>query len=79
MISIPTSALTEEQSVYYVYLKLDEECYKKQEVQIGTDNGLRTEILGGLNEGDEVVTRGVYQVKLASVSGAIPEGHTHNH
>ncbi len=79
VISIPTSALTEEQSVYYVYLKLDEECYKKQEVQIGTDNGLRTEILGGLNEGDEVVTRGVYQVKLASVSGAIPEGHTHNH
>ena len=32
----------------------------------------------GLQAGDEVVTRGAYQVKLASVSGAIP-GHTHNH
>ena len=78
MISVPTTALTEEQGIYFVYVKLDEEGYKKQEVRIGADDGLRTEILSGLKAGDEVVTRGAYQVKLASVSGAIP-GHTHNH
>ncbi|WP_418424136.1 efflux RND transporter periplasmic adaptor subunit [Alistipes sp.] len=78
VISVPASALTEEQGVYYVYVKLDEEGYRKQEVRPGTGDGLRTEILSGLKAGDEVVTRGAYQVKLASVSGAIP-GHTHNH
>lgn len=78
VISVPTTALTEEQGIYFVYVKLDEEGYKKQEVRIGADDGLRTEILSGLRAGDEVVTRGAYQVKLASVSGAIP-GHTHNH
>ena len=78
VISVPTPALTEEQGIYYVYVKLDEEGYRKQEVRPGAGNGLRTEILAGLKAGDEVVTRGAYQVKLASVSGAIP-GHTHNH
>lgn len=48
MISVPTTALTEEQGIYFVYVKLDEEGYKKQEVRIGADDGLRTEILSGL-------------------------------
>ncbi len=78
VISLPESALTEEQSVYYVYLKVGEDDYKKQEVKIGASDGIRREILKGLAVGDEVVTEGAYQVKLASVTGAIP-GHTHNH
>lgn len=78
VISLPESALTEEQGVYYVYLKVGEDDYKKQEVKIGASDGIRREILKGVAVGDEVVTEGAYQVKLASVAGAIP-GHTHNH
>ena len=78
VISLPESALTEEQGLYFVYLKLDEECYKKQEVQLGTSNGERVEILSGLKDGDTVVTRGAIHVKLAAASNAIP-AHSHNH
>lgn len=77
-ISLPESALTEEQGLYFVYLKLDDECYKKQEVQLGTSNGERVEILSGLKDGDTVVTRGAIHVKLAAASNAIP-AHSHNH
>lgn len=76
---VPVSALTEEQGLYFVYLRLDEEGYKKQEVTIGDNNGENVRILSGLHEGDQVVTRGVYQVKLAANSSVIPEGHSHNH
>lgn len=78
IISLPESALTEEQGLYFVYLKLDDECYKKQEVQLGTSNGERVEILSGLKDGDTVVTRGAIHVKLAAASNAIP-AHSHNH
>lgn len=78
VLSLPLLALTEEQGVYFVYLKLDEECYKKQEVKLGTSDGSRVEILSGIKDGDTVVTRGAIHVKLASASNAIP-AHTHNH
>jgi len=76
-ISIPKSSLTEEQGIYFVYLKIADDEYRKQEITPGQDNGDRVQILAGLHPGDEVVTRGAYQIKLASVSSLIPEGHTH--
>lgn len=79
VISIPASAVTEEQGLYFVYLQLDEECYKKQEVTLGPSDGDRTEVLSGLQEGDRLVTHGVTQVKLAAVGSVMPEGHSHSH
>lgn len=77
VISIPVSALTEEQGLNFVYLQLDEEGYKKQEVNLGQSNGDRTRILSGLKPGDRVVTKGAYQIKLAAVSSLMPESHSH--
>ncbi len=77
VISVPESALTEEQGEFFVYEKLDEECYRKLAVKTGERNGEYVEILSGLHGGESIVTRGAYQVKLASAS-VIP-GHTHNH
>lgn len=79
VISVPVSALTEEQGLNFVYLQLDEEGYKKQEVTLGQSNGDRVQVLSGLKAGDKVVTKGVYQVKLAAVSSIMPEGHSHSH
>lgn len=79
IISVPESALLEEQGVYSVFVKVCESEYRKQEVRTGRTDGLRREILSGLNEGDEVVTAGTGQVRLASMSGVVPEGHSHNH
>ena len=78
VLSVPVSALVEEQGLYCVYLCLDEDCYKKQYVTLGADNGEAVQILSGLKAGDEVVTKGAYQIKLASASNAIP-AHTHHH
>lgn len=78
VLSLPHSALTEEQGSYFVYLQLDDECYKKQEVKLGADNGSHVQILNGIHAGERVVTDGAYQVKLASASNALP-AHTHEH
>lgn len=76
VISLPHAALTEEQGNYFVYLQLDDEHYRKQEVTTGADDGQRVQILSGLAPGDRVVTRGACQVKLASASNVLP---SHNH
>ena len=78
VISVPTSALIEEQGIYSVFVKEHEEAYRKVSVTLGADNGKEVQILSGLKAGDEVVTEGAYQIKLASASNAIP-AHTHNH
>lgn len=78
VISVPHTALTEEQGSYFVYLQEDAECYRKQLVTLGADDGQRVQILSGLHPGQRVVTRGAYQVKLAGATSAIP-AHTHEH
>ena len=78
VISLPVEAVTESQGHYFVFIKLDETCYKKQEVTLGATDGQRYEILTGLKGGENVVTRGATHVKLASAGNLIP-AHTHNH
>lgn len=76
VLSVPVSALTEEQGLQFVYLQIEDEIFRKQEVTPGQSDGTRVEILKGLKIGDKVVTKGTYQVKLATASTAIP-GHNH--
>lgn len=78
VVSVPVSAITEEQGLNFVYLQVDAECYKKQEVKLGMNDGCRVEILSGLKGGEKVVTAGAMHVKLAAAGNTIP-GHTHNH
>ena len=79
VVSVPKEALTEEQGLHFVYIKLDSEHYRKQEVQVGESDGLRVALADDALVGHEIVTRGVYQVKLAANASIIPEGHSHNH
>lgn len=76
VITLPIEAVTEEQGLYFVYVREHEEAYMKRQVTLGQDDGKRIEILSGLKEGESVVTRGAYQVKMASAKAEIP-GHTH--
>ncbi len=78
VLTVPVTALIEEQGVFSVFLRLDETCYTKQTVQAGVNNGSEVQILSGLKAGDTVVTEGAYHLKLASASNAMP-AHTHNH
>lgn len=78
VISVPESALTEEEGAKYVYVRTDAECYEKREVRTGASDGARREILSGIKPGETVVTKGAIEVKLASATNAIPP-HTHSH
>ena len=77
-LAVPRKAVVEEQGLFFVFVQLDEECYRKQEGKIGAQDGLRVEVLSGLKAGDQVVVEGAFQVKLAGASSAIP-AHSHNH
>jgi multidrug efflux pump subunit AcrA (membrane-fusion protein) len=78
-ISIPLTALSEQQGNYYVYQKIDEEGYHKLKVTLGSSDGQRVVITSGLKGGEEIATNGVTTIRLAENSGVVPEGHSHNH
>lgn len=78
VLSVPISALTDEQGLNFVYVQTDASCYERREVAIGRSDGERVEIKNGLKAGEKVVVKGAIQVKLASASAEIP-AHTHNH
>ncbi|MDE6050634.1 MAG: efflux RND transporter periplasmic adaptor subunit [Paramuribaculum sp.] len=78
-IAVPTEALSEQQGTYFVYVKEGDHAYEKRKVEIGESDGQRTVIKAGLEPGESVVVKGTIMVKLAESSGAVPEGHSHNH
>lgn len=79
VLSVPRSAVTEQQGNHYVYVRLDEECYMKVPVELGESDGVRVAIRSGLKGGEAVVIEGATTVRLAETSGVVPEGHSHNH
>lgn len=80
VITIPNGAIVEEGGYKYVYTRADDdhEVYRKQEVTTGTTDGVRTEIISGLKEGEIVAATGARRIRLASMSASIP-AHSHNH
>jgi membrane fusion protein, heavy metal efflux system len=47
-------------------------------LKLGANDGLNVQILSGVSEGERVVTKGAYQIKLSQASGALP-AHGHEH
>lgn len=77
-IVIPKEALLEEFGKYSVIVQVDGESYEERNVNLGINNGRTVEIISGLKEGEVVVTKGAYQVKMAAMSGQVPaHGHSH--
>jgi cobalt-zinc-cadmium efflux system membrane fusion protein len=75
---VPVSSLIEEQGIFYVYVQTGGESFQKREVKLGASDGLNVQILSGIVENERVVTKGGYQIKLSSASGALP-AHGHEH
>lgn len=78
-VSVPLDAITDRFGQKFVYVKLDDECYERRPVTVGSIDGRSAEITSGLNEGDEIVTEGVTFIRLAETSNVAVPGHTHNH
>ena len=78
-LTVPKTALLEEQGNYYVFVQISPEQFEKKEVKIGASDGAFVEILSGITAKQHVVTRGAVYVKLAKASGALDPhaGHVH--
>ncbi len=75
---IPVTSLVEEQGNFFVYVQTEGESFQKREVAIGASDGIMVQLLSGVAEGERVVTKGAYQIKLATASGTLP-AHGHEH
>ena len=78
-LTVPNQALIEEQGIFSVYVQVTPELFEKREVRVGTTDGLKTEILKGINSNDRIVTLGAIYIKLAQATGALDphSGHVH--
>ncbi|KAA9338862.1 efflux RND transporter periplasmic adaptor subunit [Adhaeribacter soli] len=75
---IPVSALLEDQGNFYAYVQVSGEGFQKRELKLGASNGEQVQVRSGISEGERVVTKGAYQIKLSTMSGALP-AHGHEH
>lgn len=61
---VPNSALNEINGKPVVFVKESAEKFRVVYVSAGRDNGIYTEILAGLKDGEKVITEGTYQIKM---------------
>ncbi len=75
---VPKAALMEDYGSHYVFIQKGGESFEKREIQVGIEDGKSVQVLSGITEGEWIVTRGAYQVKMASMSSSVPaHGHAH--
>lgn len=79
MLAVPRTALVEEMGNYYVFVQRGNDKFEKREVQTGLTDGITTQILKGLHDGETVVTKGAVSLKLSQGAAAIDPhaGHAH--
>jgi RND family efflux transporter MFP subunit len=78
-LTLPNTALLEEQGNFFVFVQLTPELFEKREIKIGATDGIRTEIVGGITINDRFVARGAIFIKLAQATGSLDahSGHVH--
>lgn len=77
-LAIPDTALVEEGGLFVAFVQVAGETFEKRALQLGIRDGQWVEVLSGITEGERVVTRGAYAIRLAAASAVIPaHGHTH--
>jgi membrane fusion protein, heavy metal efflux system len=77
-VAIPEQSLIDENGQPMVFVMDGGESFFKRRVKLGVRSGGYVQVLDGVKEGERVVSRGAYEVKLATTAGGIPE-HGHQH
>ncbi len=78
-VTVSNLSLVEEMGNYFVFVQLTPEFFEKREVKIGKTDGIRTEILSGIQSGERIVAKGAVLVKLSQATGTLDahSGHVH--
>jgi membrane fusion protein, heavy metal efflux system len=78
MATVPKDAVLMEAGRPYVFVQTGGESFSRRYIEIATRDGSLVGVRSGLQPGERVVTRGAYDVQLASAARGLPaEGHVH--
>jgi RND family efflux transporter MFP subunit len=78
MPAVPKEAVLMEAGRPYVFVQTGGESFSRRYIEVSASEGDLVGIRAGITLGDRVVTRGAYDVQLASAAGGLPaEGHVH--
>jgi cobalt-zinc-cadmium efflux system membrane fusion protein len=78
MTTVQKEAVLMEAGRPYVFVQTGGESFSRRFIEIATRDGDVVGIRTGVKPGERVVTRGAYDVQLASAAGGLPaEGHVH--
>jgi RND family efflux transporter MFP subunit len=78
MPAVPSAAVLMEAGRPYVFVQTGGEQFSRRFIDIAARDGDLVGIRSGVNTGERVVTRGAYEVQLASAARGLPaEGHVH--
>lgn len=75
---IPQSAVVDDNGRPIAYVQTGGETFVRRELKLGVKQGDRVQVLSGLAPGDRVVTTGGYEIRLSTLSDAVP-AHGHEH
>ena len=78
-LTLPEEALFEDEGRFFVFVQRDGESFERREIRVGIRGNGSAHITEGITEGERIVTKGGYYVKLASLSSRMPQGHGHEH
>lgn len=78
MAAVPKDAVLMEAGRPYVFVQTGGESFSRRYIVIATRDGDLVGVRSGVQPGERVVTRGAYDVQLASAASGLPaEGHVH--
>ena len=76
--TVPSAAVLMEAGRPYVFVQLGGEQFVRRFIEISSRDGDMVGVMSGVTTGERVVTRGAYDVQLASAASGLPaEGHVH--
>jgi len=78
-LTIPVSAVIEEQGNFFVFVQVTPELFEKREIKTGATDGIRIEVMSGLADGERIVLKGAVLIKLSQAAGTLDahSGHVH--
>lgn len=77
-VAVPESAVVDDNGRPTVFVMEGGESFFKRTIRAGLRAGGWVQVLEGVREGERVVSRGAYEIKLSTATGAVP-GHGHQH